>query len=247
MESDFDPETADIIAWGISPDGNTPGTVIYWLTRGAKNLERIEVPATAKWGVVRDGHTVAVAVGEPGSKSVEMNVIKTFATHGFADEFAARLREALNNPCEWIAERWDWSSGHTHGKADPLLVIPTDHPATNDALATNAVLATKYRQLQRGEVVDGHILINRANTQELARGGMVLIADSTYWNLTAESARLHQLLNGKDVDGKRLLPVSYVQSMARMESALGHVLGVIDDNLQHTDVDKLGFTLDRLD
>lgn len=76
---------------------------------------------------------------------------------------------------------------------------------------------------------------------------MVLIADSTYWNLTAESARLHQLLNGKDVDGKRLLPVSYVQSMARMESALGHVLGVIDDNLQHTDVDKLGFTLDRLD
>ena len=67
MESDFDPETADIIAWGISPDGNTPGTVIYWLTRGAKNLERIEVPATAKWGVVRDGHTVAVAVGEPAN------------------------------------------------------------------------------------------------------------------------------------------------------------------------------------
>lgn len=198
MESDFDPETADIIAWGISPDGNTPGTVIYWLTRGAKNLERIEVPATAKWGVVRDGHTVAVAVGEPGSKSVEMNLIKTFATHGFADEFAARLREALNNPCEWIAERWDWSSGHTHGKADPLLVIPTDHPATNDALATNAVLATKYRQLQRGEVVDG----------------------------------------------KRLLSVSLVQRLTRMENVVGRILGATEDGLTGADLNQLGFQLE---
>lgn len=259
MESDFDPETADIIAWGISPDGNTPGTVIYWLTRGAKNLERIEVPATAKWGVVRDGHTVAVAVGEPGSKSVEMNLIKTFATHGFADEFAARLREALNNPCEWIAERWDWSSGHTHGKADPLLVIPTDHPATNDALATNAVLATKYRQLQRGEVVDGNILITKDwldTTSDLEqryaslRGGktvdgQTLVDVTEYDDLVTRSGHLQALLNGNDVDGKRLLPVSYVQRMARLSDALGSALATINDHAWGDDIAHLGFQLER--
>lgn len=257
MESDFDPETANIIAWGISPDGNTPGTVIYWLTRGAKNLERIEVPATAKWGVVRDGHTVAVAVGEPGSKSVEMNLIKTFATHGFADEFAARLREALNNPCEWIAERWDWSSGHGHGKADPLLVIPTDHPATNDALATNAVLATKYRQLQRGEVVDGNILITKDwldTTSDLEqryaslRGGktvdgQTLVDVTEYDDLVTRSGHLQALLNGNDVDGHQLMQVTRIIQLLRYEGAAKAVFSALDDRLTASDIDHLSYEL----
>lgn len=58
------------------------------------------------------------------------------------------------------------------------------------------------------------------------------------------AGKYRQLLAGNDVDGKRLLSVSLVQRLTRMENVVGRILGATEDGLTGADLNQLGFQLE---
>lgn len=153
-----------------------------------------------------------------------------FSSVEFANRFGMRLMECVNdpNPAKYEAG-WLTPLQQTYQDAAAYHRGVDAQPA--DEIAGLIADAHRYRRLRGGAAIDNERLIN----------------ETIYGDICRNADKYAQLVDGNDVDGKRLLPVATIQRLVRMESTLGHVLGTITDGANVADLHNLGFDLWRVD
>jgi len=171
-----------VVFWSLSTNSETGEAQIHWYKKGDSDFEKVNVPGGVQttWGCAHDGSYVAFMCSTPNNP-LRFNVIGPFGSEEQAQLFAGRISKMLNDPYQWIGEKWDATGGHR--TVDP----PVTHNVTLDEATTAArsaydtveitkgvhaellADAERYRRLAAGNDVDGKRLLTVAMARRLQR------------------------------------------------------------------------------